>query len=427
MLPTHVFRRTTLPLVLVTIALAAAPDSLAAPVRVVDVKKADAGDKVTLFKNVDFRVRGECVDNGGGDFTADSYVTARRNNLRFDSYNGDPFDADFDRNDSAADITVSEATGTDPALDAADFYEFYGEGKAGAPLNGRIATSVHLRGADCTFSGTFVGGPGDGPAAAKKRKEADAGEKVTLFSNADFKVTGECVDNGGGDFRANTFIAAKRRNLVLFPTEVDNYADPDFDPSDGKVDFIHSVYEASGTTPAYSAESYTNDLWAEGKGGTVLQARIGTGVHTQGADCTFSGIFLGPGSANALHMVKRIAADAGDAVTIYQTEDFRVTGRCVDNGAGNFTADTFLAAQRGNLAAYAYDGDPEDILDFDPADGKVDITSNDATGPDPDYKSYDDYSDFYGLGKGTETLVGRVGTGVHIGNADCTFAGMFLG
>jgi hypothetical protein len=126
-------------------------------------------------------------------------------------------------------------------------------------------------------------------------------------------------------------------------------------------------------------------------------------------------------------MVNRKTADAGESVMIHKTDDFRVIGGCVDNGGGNLTADTFLAARRNNLAQYSYAGDPGITLDFDPADGLVDITSNDAGGTAPDYESYDDYSDYYGLGRGAETQVGRVGTGVHIGNADCTFSGVFLG
>ena len=130
-----------------------------------------------------------------------------------------------------------------------------------------------------------------------------------------------------------------RPNLVLFLTEEDQLSDTDFDPADGTVDVIADEYEAGGTTPEYSAESYTNDVWAEGKGGTVFHARIGTGVHTQGADCTFSGIFSGPTSSGALRMVNRMGLDAGDTATLFQTADFKVTAECVDTGAGNYVAD----------------------------------------------------------------------------------------
>lgn len=429
MLATVATIRNTLPLVVTALALVVAPDALGSPVKIVDLKKVEIGETVTLLKNPNFKVTGECVDNGGGDFTAESYVAARRNNLRFDSYNGDPFDADFDRNDGPATITKDgngAATGTMPALEAADYYEFYAEGQKGAPLQGRIASGVHFRGADCTFSARFVGGESGGTVEAEKRKEADAGDKVTLFSNDDFKVTGKCQDNGGGDLQADTFIAAKRSNLVLFLTEEDGSSDPDFDPNDGKVDFLADEYEAYGTTPVFAAESYTNDVWTEGKGGKVMQARIGTSVHTQGADCAFSGIFVGPGGSNGLRMVDRIEADAGENVKLFQTPDFRVTGKCLDNGGGDFTADTVFTARRDNLAHYTYNGDPGYDLDFDKADGAVDI-GEDATGTTPDYKSYDDYAEFYGFGKGKTTLTGRLGSGIHIGNADCTFSGMFLG
>jgi hypothetical protein len=66
-------------------ALVLAQTAAAKPLKVVDRVRADAGQKVTLFSNKDFKVKGDCVDNGGGDYTADTFLTAKRANLAFDT------------------------------------------------------------------------------------------------------------------------------------------------------------------------------------------------------------------------------------------------------------------------------------------------------------------------------------------------------
>ena len=414
------------PLIVALGALAVTPAAGANAIKVVDRVKADAGERLTLFSNQDLKVTGECVDEGGGDFTADTFLKAKRENLAVDTYSGDPPDPDFDPADGKLDITNNDANGTMPSLEAAEYYDFYAEGHNGRALNGRPVTGVHVKGADCAFWGTFLGSESEGPVHAPKRAKADAGETVTMFSNEDFKLTGRCVDNGGGDVTADTFLKAKREHLIYYLTEL-NLFDTDFSPGDGKVDIIQPSDDASGTLPEYIGRSFNHDVWMEGAGGRVLQARIATGVHTKGADCTFSGLLAGYGDVGQLQTVDRIKADVGERVTVYANDDFKVTGRCVDNGGGDFTADTQLAAKRENLMYYAYNGDPFYLLDFDPDDGKIDISSDDAEGAAPDYYSEDDYSDFFGDGKGGEMLVGRLGTGVHIKGADCTFSGIFIG
>ena len=404
-----------------------AQTAAAKPLKVVDRVKADAGQKVTLFSNKDFKVKGDCVDNGGGDYTADTFLTAKRANLAFDTYSGAPADPDFDPTDGRVDITNGDATGTTPTIEAAEYYDFYAEGRNGRAINGRPVTGVHVKGADCAFWGTFVGAESKGAVHAPKRAKADAGEKVTVFSNSDFKLTGECVDNGGGDVTANTFLTAKRKRLLYYLTELDLF-DTNFGPGDGKVDVTKPTDDASGTLPEFIGHSFNHDVWMEGGRGRVLQARVATGVHTKGADCTFSALLVGYGQSKALRVVNRMKADLGEKVTVYANKDFKVTGRCVDNGGGDFTADTQLAARRENLMYYAYDGDPFYLLDFDPADGKIDISDGyDATSPAPSYSAEDDYADFFGDGKGGHVLVGRLGTGVHVKGADCTFSGIFIG
>jgi hypothetical protein len=170
------------------------------------------------------------------------------------------------------------------------------------------------------------------------------------------------------------------------------------------------------------------DFYAEGRNGRALNGRPVTGVHVKGADCVFWGTFIGSESKAGVHAPKRAKADAGERVTVFSNEDFRVTGRCLDNGGGDFTADTRLAAKRNNLMYYAYAGDPFYLLDFDRADGSIDISDgSDATGTAPNYSAEDDYEDFFADGRGGEMLVGRLGTGVHVKNADCTFSGVFIG
>jgi hypothetical protein len=91
------------PLIVALGALAVAPAAAAEGLTVVDRKEVDAGDRVTLLSNGNFKVTGECVDNGGGDYTADTLLAAKRNNLIMYQYNGDPtFDLDFDKADPKA-------------------------------------------------------------------------------------------------------------------------------------------------------------------------------------------------------------------------------------------------------------------------------------------------------------------------------------
>ena len=277
------------------------------------------------------------------------------------------------------------------------------------------------------FSGTLIGGETGGPVKTAKRVKADAGEDVTIFSDRDFKVTGTCEDNGGGDFTANTFIKAKRKNMVLYLTEAGMLTDVDFDPADGKVDMFPSFYDASGTMPDYKAYTYSNDFYAEGTGGSVLQGRTGTGVHVKGADCTFSGLFIqhrAPG--HGMHVVDRVRVDSGDAVTVFENRDFKIRGKCVENAANDFTADTLAIAKRNHLLYTAYDGDPYFDLDFGPGDGPADIATDDAEGTMPDFYAEDDYDEFFGIGKGGRVTLGRIAGGVHIRGADCTFSGIFV-
>jgi hypothetical protein len=418
-------RRAT-PLVVGLAALVAAPAALATSsgrVDVTDRMKVDAGDSVKLFANDDFKVTGTCEDNGGGDFTANTFLAAKRDNLLFFTSDGSgAFDPDFDAGDPKVDITGQDATGASEDYAGEDYnQDFYGEGKGGRATQGRVATGVHLKGAECTFSGIFVGPADSGPVDLVKRMKVDAGEGATIFANDDFKVTGKCEDGGGGDLTANTFLAARRNNLQSFASDSGD-ADPDFDASDPKVDFSNT--DANGTTADFNGFDYYQEFWAEGKNRRPLDGRVATGVHVKGADCTFSGIFTGFEGGGPLHPVKQMRAGLGDKVFLYENDEFKVTGKCIDQGGGDPLADTFLTAQRNNLIYDLSSGGSQD-LDFD-AGEKIDLTLYDATPTDP-FTAYDSYQEFYGEGRGGRVSEGRVATGVNIDGADCTFSGIFTG
>lgn len=397
---------------------------------VADRKAAPAGGSVTVLKTPDFTVAGECVDNGAGDLTANTFLISRRNNLAYSAYGpgglDEQFDTDFDKSESL-DITSYDATGTDPAIEAAEYYEFYAEGKGGRPMRGRIETTVHSMGDDCGFSGVFTGTPGSGPVHSAKRIKVDVGDTAKLYANEDFKVTGTCVDNGAGDFTASASLVAKRSNAMNYMTSYD-LGDTDFDPSDGPVDISPTSNEAHGAAPEFQGWSYYNDFFAVGRDGRPFQGRIGSGVHVRGADCTFSGVFTGPGSSRDIEPLKLVKVDAGESRTVFRDKDFLVTGECLDNGADDFTAQSSLDARREHLMQYSYDGDPFSDTDFGPGDGSVDImTSGDATGTLPQLISVDQYADFYGEGRKGEVLAGRIASAVHVRGADCAFTGYFAG
>jgi hypothetical protein len=389
---------------------------------------AKAGKTVTIFKNKDFRVTGTCEDNGGGDFTANTFLQARRDNLAYTTYGApigtDDFQVDFDRSDGRIDFTTSDATGTTTGFEEAEYYEFYAEGRGGRVLRAHTATSVHMRGKDCGFSGAFVQGAGSGPVKTLSRKKVDAGGSATLLRTDDFKITGSCVANGD-DLTASVQLQARRRHLIYYLTDLDQQ-DTDFGPGDGAIEVFSSTQVAGGAQPDFVGNSFYNDVFAVGRGGTILQGRIGTMVHAKGADCAYSGTFIGAKSGGHLRVRDMVEAKPGKSVKLYENEDFKVTGTCVNNGGGDLTADTFVKAKRGQLAFSAYNGNVYGEPNFGPEDGRADITGEDATGTLPDFYSEDQYSDFWGEGRGGDTLQGRVAEGVHIRGAACTFAGFFF-
>ena len=293
-------------------------------VKVVDRKEADVGEGVTLLKTKQFKVTGSCVDRGAGYYEAETFLDSRKDNMSYSAYgpetNVDNFDVDFDKADPKVNFVSNDAQGTLPAIEAAEYYEFYAEGKNVSPLRGRVETTVHTKGSDCSFSGVFTGVPGKRPLHTVKRKQVGLGESVRIYTDKNFKVIGSCVDEGGGSFRANTFLAAKRGGEIYYLTEYDAF-DTGFGPGDGKIDITPNSYDAFGNCPLFRAWSFDNEFFAVGKKGGVLQGRLGSGVHINGASCTFSGVFTGPGSAPGfrvrnLSSFRRTAARPSTRTTI---------------------------------------------------------------------------------------------------------------
>jgi hypothetical protein len=402
------------------------PPSNLVPADRIDVP---AGEQATLFKGKDVKVVGDCIDNGGDDLTADTLLHARRDDLRaFNSYFPDDADLDFDKADTPLDIFGDDATGTSEDYDAEDYdQDFYVENAAGDVSEGQVTSGVHVRDGDgCTFSGLFVDSNSAAPVRTAPRVEVAVGETATIYKDKNFKVSGECINNGAGNFTASPILEARRNNLAFHASETDA-EDTDFDEGDPPVALVSATYVASGTTPEFAARDYYQEFWGESPGGRPLDGRVAMGVHLGGADCTFSGIFTGPKSGKGLSVLKQKAVDAGDQATLFKNKSFKVSAKCADNGAGDVTARSFVGARKPNMLMWVGEEAVVDS-DLDPSDGKLDIApSYYGSGTAPDYSAYDYYQEFLGEGKGGEILNGRVATGVHLGGADCTFSGIFTG
>ena len=155
--------------------------------------------------------------------------------------------------------------------------------------------------------------------------------------------------------------------------------------------------------------------------GSVLIARVATGVHVLGAACTFSGLFLQGG--RVLDVVK---VAAGSARTLYQDARFRVVGTCADAGGGDLTARTEVKTKRADALLYTSD-DGVGVTDFDAADGlKVFESGERATGTNPDFQAEDYRQEFYAVSRGGTVLMYRTATGVHVLGADCSFSGLAI-
>jgi hypothetical protein len=124
----------------------------------VDRVKLSVGEKATLYKNASFKVVATCVDEGGGTVTAGYGVRSLVDNtLVFSTDEGNETDTRRDKADG-----LYRWSGYEPSSDTKLYYgydyyqEFTGESPKGDLLIGRVNAGVHMRGADCIYSGLFV-------------------------------------------------------------------------------------------------------------------------------------------------------------------------------------------------------------------------------------------------------------------------------
>ena len=246
-----------------------------------------AGASATLYENTQFKVTGTCINNGSGDLIAQTYIKTKQNNaLYFRSNAGDTV-LDFDKSYGKVAFDAGhQASGTSPDLAGSDYdQEAYVVSAGGKVLIARSVTGVHLMGANCIFVGLFQAGT-----RVRNVQNVAAGNTATLFENSQFKITGQCVNNGGGALTAQTYIKTKNDNALYYLNAFGS-TDPDFDVIDGEL-AIDSGESATGASPAFEAEDYRQEVYAESSSGKVLIARTATGVHVLGADCTFSGLTI---------------------------------------------------------------------------------------------------------------------------------------
>ena len=125
--------------------------------KTVDRIKVDAGEKQTIYSNDDFKVIGTCVENAADDFTAEVGVKTKKDGaIIFSTEDENYTDFLFDKSDGQYRFTTYEATGLDPYYNGLDYYqEFYAESPGGKVLIGRVTNGVHVKGADCVYSGLF--------------------------------------------------------------------------------------------------------------------------------------------------------------------------------------------------------------------------------------------------------------------------------
>ena len=126
--------------------------------KVLDRVKVRAGASETLFRSADFKVVGTCVENAADDFTAEVGVRTKKNNaIVFGTDLGNTNDVRLDKADGLFSFTSYEASGTEPLYYGYDYYqEFSAESPSGRVLIGRVSNGVHLKGADCIYSGLFI-------------------------------------------------------------------------------------------------------------------------------------------------------------------------------------------------------------------------------------------------------------------------------
>jgi hypothetical protein len=376
-------------------------------------KKVAAGTKRTIYQTKQFKVIGMCFDNGGGDFTAAAFLVTKQDHASFFVSSGPVASLDFNRADAPLQFNVGAAAhGAVPDFQAWDYYaEVYAESESGVTFIARVATGVHLFGADCVFSGLFQDAKTATPPL--NRKDVAAGHSVKLFDNKDFTVTGDCVDNGGGDYTALVSLKTKKDNAAVMAA-FGTIFDLDFDVADGPMAL---PTPASGTGPAFSAFDYYQEFVAIGADGKMLILRYATGVH-RSVDCTFSGLITFSGSDITRSLV---LVPTGGSTLLWDSNQFQLVGTCIDNGGGDITAQTYLVT-KDDGAMYFISDSGVPVFGFDSFDPAVPFDHFPATGTAPAMSAFDYYSEVYAVSATGRSTIARPITTVHMFGGDCGFA-----
>jgi hypothetical protein len=126
--------------------------------KTVDRIKVDAGDKATVFANDDFKVVGTCEAGKLEDVSAEVAVKTKKDGaIIFSTEMGNTEDFLFDTDDPPFEFTSYEASGTTPQYYGYDYYqEFSAESPGGRVTIGRVSNGVHVKNADCVYSGLFI-------------------------------------------------------------------------------------------------------------------------------------------------------------------------------------------------------------------------------------------------------------------------------
>ena len=379
-------------------------------------KKVAAGTHRTIFQNKQFKVTGTCVDNGGGNFTAEAFFSTKQDHASYFDTGAGTSDLDFNRSDGPVGFNLYPAGGTSADFQAYDYYdEMYAESAGGQVLIARIASGVHVFGGDCTFSGLFQDGKTATPPL--DRKSVAAGTSATLFDGKEFKVVGDCVDNGGGNYSAQAFLITKQDNAMWQYASSPATGDLDFDTADAPVPF---PYPATGTGSQFVAWDYYDEIVAIGADGKMLIARVATGVH-RSVDCTFSGLFTDSRNDFTRDMS---LVPAGTTKVLWDDSQFQVLGTCIDNGGGDFTAQAYLVTKNDG-AMYFVSNVGAPVFGFDSFDPPAAFDGYPASGTSPELIAWDYYSEVYATAASGRALIARVITSVHVLGGDCGFAGRF--
>jgi hypothetical protein len=134
-------------------------------------------------------------------------------------------------------------------------------------------------------------GSGNSSVHVVDRMKLSVGENKVLFKNDSFKVVASCIDEGAGTFTAAFGVRALTDNTLVFSTDDGNYTDTRLDKADGL--YRWTSYEASSDSALYYGYDYYQEFTAESRRGELLIGRVNSGVHMRGADCIYSGLFVG--------------------------------------------------------------------------------------------------------------------------------------